>query len=140
MNYMKNQEIPLLSVYYDGLCRLCSKEIDHYKKQEGANHIKFIDITSTNFEPSKENVDPVSVHKIMHVKLKDGSIVTKVDAFIEIWKVLPKFNKMAQLAKFPLLKAPLNIGYEIFAMIRPYLPRKNSNSCDESPYCEKKHV
>ena len=123
------------SVYFDGLCPLCSREIDHYRKQRGAERLRFIDITASDFNAQAEGVDPVAVHKEMHVKTSDGRLVTGVDAFIEIWKVLPRYGFAARLAQRSLIKPVLDFGYMIFATVRPYLPRK-SQGCEASPYCE----
>jgi predicted DCC family thiol-disulfide oxidoreductase YuxK len=109
-------------------------EINHYKKQQGADKISFIDITAPSFDAKKNGVDPFLVHKIMHVK-RGTQLYTKVDAFIEIWKELPKYNWAVGIAKNKLVRPILNVGYEAFAVIRPYLPRKKQ-SCEESPYCE----
>jgi predicted DCC family thiol-disulfide oxidoreductase YuxK len=138
MNNMKTQIE--LTVYYDGLCKVCSKEINHYKNQVGADKIEFIDICSEKFDASKESLDPVAIHKVMHARKKDGTVVTRVQAFIEIWKVLPKFNWLAKFATRPLILFGLERGYTCFAAIRPFLPRKANEDCSDSPYCEIKNA
>ncbi len=128
-----------LTVYYDGLCKLCSKEINHYKKQKGADQIIFMDICSQNFDAKAEGLDPKKIHKVMHVRRTDGSLATRVDAFIEIWQNLPRYRFLVPLAKNPVLKLGLETGYSFFATIRPMLPRNKNNDCSESPYCELKN-
>ncbi len=128
-----------LTVYYDGLCKVCSKEINHYRAQPGAEKIEFVDICSSKFDAAKEALDPVAIHKVMHARKKDGTVVTRVQAFIEIWKVLPKFNWLAKFASRPLILFALERGYSCFATIRPFLPR-NSSECSDSPYCEIKNA
>lgn len=126
-----------LKVYYDGLCRLCSREIDHYRKQIGADRIQFIDICRPDFDATKEGLDPFEVHKVMHVRRPDGSLATRVQAFIEIWQVLPKYQFLAKLAKKSPARQSLEVGYSIFAKLRPWLPRRKSQlNCEDSPYCE----
>ncbi|MCK6597588.1 MAG: DUF393 domain-containing protein [Bdellovibrionaceae bacterium] len=125
-----------LKVYYDGLCHLCSREIDHYRLLRGAGAIEFIDITSNTFNAQSEGLDPFKVHKIMHVRrCSDGQILTAVDAFIEIWRQLPQYQWAAKIAarKFP--KTVLTIFYHLFAKSRPYLPKRKKD-CTESPYCD----
>lgn len=136
---MKNQIE--LTVYYDGLCKVCSKEIAHYKKQTGADLIDFVDITSMQFNAAQEGVDPVQVHQVMHARRKDGTLVTRVDAFIEIWKVIPKYRLLSKMADQSLIKYGLELGYSCFAALRPFLPRyKKLSDCQDSPYCEAKNV
>jgi predicted DCC family thiol-disulfide oxidoreductase YuxK len=135
MNNMKKK--PRLTVYYDGLCVLCSSEIDHYRKQVGADQIQFVDICGPSFDAVKEGLDPFEVHRVMHVRRADGSLAIRVQAFIEIWSSLPKYKWAASLAKKRTINQILEIGYTVFAKIRPFLPRrKKAQGCEESPYCE----
>jgi predicted DCC family thiol-disulfide oxidoreductase YuxK len=135
---MNNMDIPQkTTVYFDGLCKLCSKEINHYKKQDHLKLIDFVDICSDGFDAKKENLDPYKIHKIMHVRRQDGTVATRVDAFVEIWKSIPKYHFAARIAEFKAIKFLLEIFYSFFIVIRPLLPRyKKSLSCQNSPYCE----
>jgi predicted DCC family thiol-disulfide oxidoreductase YuxK len=127
---------PALTVYFDGLCVLCSREIDHYRKQQGSELIRFVDITHPSFDSSNEGLDPVRVHKVMHVKTGDGQLRTEVDAFISIWEVLPRYHFAARMARLAWLRPVLDAGYHGFARIRPWLPRRDRRGCEQSPYCE----
>lgn len=124
-----------LTVFYDGLCVLCSREIDHYRKQQGAENILFSDITSPDFKAKDWGVDPFLVHKHMHARRSDGSLATHVDAFIEIWKVLPRYQWAARAASKGIIRPFLDAGYLLFAKVRPWLPRRKQ-LCADSPYCE----
>lgn len=123
-----------VSLFYDGLCHLCSREINHYKKLKGSEKINFVDITLANFDAKAEGLDPVAVNKYLHVKTKDGKIVTGVASFLEVWKQLPAYTWLAKLVSFMPIRKVADLGYMIFAEIRPLLPKKES--CETSPYCE----
>jgi predicted DCC family thiol-disulfide oxidoreductase YuxK len=123
-----------LQVFYDGLCVVCSKEIEHYQKQKGSENIEFIDIMKAAFKADSYGIDRDEVHRVMHVKKADGTFATRVDAFIEIWKVLPRYQILARLAQQNMFKIFLNQGYKLFAFARPYLPRKKSEECADD-YC-----
>ncbi len=129
-----------LRVYFDGLCILCSREIDHYRHQRGADQIDFIDICSLDFDAKSENLDPYQIHKVMHAKLPDGTLATRVQAFIEIWNRLPRYQALGKIAKLPFVNKVLELGYSGFVRIRPLLPRKGSSDCSSSPYCEKRDL
>lgn len=126
---------PGISVYYDGLCHLCSREIEHYKKMRGAHNIAFVDITTPGFHAEEEGLDPHKVHQSLHVKDTNGQIAVGVDAFIVIWSQLESLKKIVPVASFGPVKKTLEVGYFLFAKVRPLLPRK---SCADSPYCELK--
>lgn len=122
-------------IYYDGLCILCSKEIEHYKKQQGSDKFDFIDICDPVFNPSEHGVDPFQVHKIFHVKKSNGVLLTGVEAFRFIWSQLPRYQRLYAMTDNIFAKKVLNFGYDLFIKIRPLLPRKKSD-CSASPYCE----
>lgn len=139
MNNMGNKETSQQgTIFYDGLCVLCSREIEHYRKQKGSDRFAFVDITQTDFDATKFNVDPFAVHKFMHVKSPDGQLHVGVEAFRTIWKELPKYKFLYQWTDNSLARAVLNIGYSGFVRVRPYLPRKSAD-CSASPYCETKN-
>jgi predicted DCC family thiol-disulfide oxidoreductase YuxK len=127
-----------VTVYYDGLCVLCSREIDHYRGSKGSDLINFVDICAPGFDSSAHGLDPKAVHRVMHVKRADGTLATEVDAFITIWTTLPGYWLLARISKLRLVKFFLNIGYQLFVRVRPYLPRRSLDiyACADSPYCD----
>jgi predicted DCC family thiol-disulfide oxidoreductase YuxK len=125
----------MTTIYFDGLCQLCSREIKHYRKLPGSDGLIFVDITSPAFDAQKAGLDPMRVHREMHVRRADGSLAIGVDAFIAIWETLPRYHLAARLGKKALPHAVLAAGYFVFARLRPYLPRKKAD-CSASPYCE----
>ncbi len=122
-------------IFYDGLCIVCSREIDHYRKQTGSDKFIFLDITEASFDAASHGVDPFKVHKVMHVKDNNGRLYTGAEAFRAIWKELPKYQFLYRWTDNALVKSLMAIGYAGFATIRPYLPRKKAN-CETSPYCD----
>lgn len=128
----------LATVYFDGLCRVCSREIEHYRRCAGSDRLRFIDICSPGFDARSHGLDPQAIHKNMHVRRADGVMMIGVDAFIEIWAVLPRYRMLPKLANALGVRALLNVGYRIFAALRPFLPRRQAafDDCSESPYCD----
>jgi len=125
-----NEGMENLIIYYDGLCPLCSREIEHYRRQaQGRPSIVFVDIMNPSFDAREHGLDPLRVHREMHVREGDRLWVG-VDAFYAIWRHVPGNRWLWFLARLPLADQFLRIGYFFFAMVRPYLPRKQS--CDTS--------
>jgi predicted DCC family thiol-disulfide oxidoreductase YuxK len=132
-----------LKVFYDGLCRVCSAEIEVYRKLDSEKKIEFIDICAPGFVPESEGLDPKSVHKLFHIKTKDGRIIAGVDAFAAIWEELPQNMPLVilqKMAKFSPSRALLELGYKAFVLARPFLPRfkEDVKYCNSSPYCDVK--
>ncbi len=123
-------------IFYDGLCILCSSEINHYRAQRGSEKFDFVDITAAGFSPEANGLDPRKVHRVMHVRDSTGKLHEGVDAFRTIWSELPRYRLLASLSTKPLVRAGLEIGYRLFVHARPYLPRRKNIDCSASPYCE----
>lgn len=126
-----------ITLYYDGLCRLCSREISHYQKCAGSQSINFVDITTPGFSAEAHALDPYLVNKYLHVRKRDGSVVTGLDSFLAIWNELPRYRFLVSIASTWPLAPFLRLGYRIFAELRPLLPKKKQN-CETSPFCELK--
>lgn len=119
-----------LAVYFDGLCPLCSREIDYYRKLPGASSIRWVDITEDGFDAAAEGLDPEKVHRFFHVKTIQGQVISGVDAFIEIWKAIPSLHSWYTLSRIPGARGVMKVGYSIFARVRPYLPRRRRPGAD----------
>ncbi len=118
-----------LTVYYDGACHLCSREIAHYQKKDKLQRIEFMDISKPSFDAQREGLDPLQVNRVMHARLANGECQTGIDAFIAIWQTLPGYGWMAYLAKHSGVHWLLSVIYKGFAKIRPWLPKRKAVEC-----------
>jgi predicted DCC family thiol-disulfide oxidoreductase YuxK len=117
-----------LTIYYDGLCPLCSREMAHYRKRVTGDSVQFVDITEPNFDAAAAGVDPARVHRLMHVKL-DGEMRVGLDAFIAIWDAVPGYRWLARTARLPGVYLLMSIVYHVFAWVRPWLSRRKRADC-----------
>jgi predicted DCC family thiol-disulfide oxidoreductase YuxK len=121
-----------LTVYYDGLCRVCAAEIEHYMRHPRASRVRWADITSPNFDATAEGLDPEAIHLRMHVRRADGRVHAGVDSFLAIWETLETLPLLRAVVGFRPLRPLMDLGYEAFARVRPYLPkRRRSEVCDD---------
>jgi predicted DCC family thiol-disulfide oxidoreductase YuxK len=114
---------PPLTLFYDGLCPLCSREIAFYRRRLTGDDVRFVDITDPGFDAARHGLDPRGVHRILHVKVGE-EVRTGLDAFIALWQRVPGFRRLARLAAAPGVHALLGAGYRAFALVRPWLPRR----------------
>ena len=120
---------PDLTLFYDGLCPLCSREIAHYRKRaHGDQGVHFVDIADPAFDAGKHGLDPADVHRQMHAKLGD-EVHRGLDAFIAIWGRVRGYAWLARLAKWPGVNLAMRLAYAAFARVRPLLPRRKA-ACD----------
>ncbi|MEM8575009.1 MAG: DUF393 domain-containing protein [Pseudomonadota bacterium] len=111
-----------LTVFYDGACPLCHREIGYYRRRQGADGISWVDISSEAADD--EIVTGLSRTEALarfHVMKPDGNLVSGGRAFAELWAVLPGFRPLARLfQKRPLLWL-LDRAYDVFLKFRPRL-------------------
>lgn len=78
-----------VTVYYDGDCPLCSREIRAYRGLEGADRICWVDLRSADPAELADGLDRNEALARFHVRGADGSLVSGGAAFLELWRSLP---------------------------------------------------
>lgn len=118
-----------LSVYYDGGCPLCRAEIAHYRRCEGAERLRFVDVgRDVPAPPLGAGLDREAALRRFHVRDAQGRLVSGAAAFARLWRVLPHWRWLGRLVTLrvfgvrPLL--PLaEAAYRLFLPLRPRLAR-----------------
>ena len=105
----------LTHVYYDGVCKLCSREINYYKKIAPPNTFCWVDIASDDQALQKDGITQSEALRVLHVKDAWGKLHTGVDAFEIMWKNLPKWRILALILKIRPIKYVARIIYSVFA-------------------------
>lgn len=122
-----------LSIFYDGACHLCYREVDHYLKRDKEKLLVGIDIADSNFSANDYGLDDAYVNLHMHAIDSNGKVFVGIDCFAQIWSRLPIYCKFAGILESGALRPFLNFGYGIFAkQIRPRLPKRKcaSGACE----------
>jgi len=127
-----------LSVYFDGACPLCIREVNYYQRHDPEGHIRWVDISAADFDAKREGLDPKRVHEVMHVKSYRGRVYTELDAFLAIWRVLPRQRKWRFLkivVRMPGIHWLLTKLYRLFARNRYRLTgRCHNGDCTVAPH------
>ena len=122
---MQTRSIVQRTIYFDGLCQLCSREIDLFRKIVKDGRLDYVDISSPSFVAAEHGLDAVQVHKHMHVRNEEtGEMMVGVPALTAMWECVPGFRWLAKLSRWPVLRWFAKLGYVVFAWIRPKLPKR----------------
>ena len=108
----------MITVFYDGKCGLCSKEINHYRKIAPAGVFDWQDITESADDLKQEGISLAEGLKLLHAKDNNGQMHVGVDAFILIWKQLKRWRVLAVLVGLPIIRQIANASYRAFASWR----------------------
>lgn len=110
------------TVYFDGSCPLCSLEIDHYRRQEGAAALCFVDVSRAEAVLPQGMTRGQAMARF-HVRKPAGDVVSGAAAFVAVWERLRRWRWAARLARLPGVLAVLEAGYRLFLPVRPVLAR-----------------
>lgn len=105
----------MITVFYDGKCGLCSKEINHYRLIAPAGIFDWQDITQSHDKLTASGVSLVDALRRIHVRNVDGQLLIGVDAFILLWKQLARWRWLALLVSLPIIKQCARVVYDQFA-------------------------
>jgi predicted DCC family thiol-disulfide oxidoreductase YuxK len=105
----------MITVFYDGKCGLCSKEINHYRRISPDGIFDWQDITESADDLKKEGISLSDGLKLLHAKDKEGQTHVGVDAFILIWKQLKRWRILAAFVGLPIIRQIANMAYRLFA-------------------------
>lgn len=108
----------MITVFYDGKCGLCSKEINHYRTIAPDGIFDWQDITENADDLKKEGISLSQGLKLLHAKDAEGTLHVGVDAFILIWKQLKRWRILAAFVRLPIIRQITNMSYKLFASWR----------------------
>jgi predicted DCC family thiol-disulfide oxidoreductase YuxK len=107
------------TVYFDGACPVCSKEIATYQKWVGADRIQWVDASACNEQDLGAALSRDAALARLHLRDADGKLLQGAAAFVELWKHLPAMAWITPFLSHSLAIKFLDVLYRIFLSIRP---------------------
>tara|TARA_E500000331_G_scaffold330296_1_gene351705 strand:- start:767 stop:1168 length:402 start_codon:yes stop_codon:yes gene_type:complete len=117
MKVVKRKKI-MITVFYDGKCGLCSKEINHYRQIADDNKFNWQDITESTKALERNGVSLAQGLRFLHATDSSGRMHVGVDAFILIWSNLNRWRMLSRLTSLPLVYQSARLLYRWFAAWR----------------------
>lgn len=108
-----------LTVWYDGDCPLCRREIAAMRRLDRLSAIEFVDAASGAV------ACPVGKAELLarfHV-LEEGRILSGAAAFAAMWRAIPALRRLGDAARNPVILFVLEWLYRGFLRVRPFLQR-----------------
>jgi predicted DCC family thiol-disulfide oxidoreductase YuxK len=116
------------TVFFDGACPLCRREIAHYRRIDRAQRLRWVDAATEAETLAAHGLDLDRAMAELHVLDGNGGWHRGVDAFLVIWSRLPAYRWLARLVSSLGLRAPLGFVYRYFAAWR-YRRRCGAGAC-----------
>lgn len=112
---------PLTTIYYDGSCPLCTKEISYYQGSGGKDRLAFVDVSGEGPAQVAPDLDRHAAMKRFHVRRADGRLVSGTAAFGTVWQQIPGWQVAGRLAQMPGIRHVGDLVYWQYLRFRPGL-------------------
>jgi len=109
-----------LTVWYDGGCPLCRREIALLSRLDRARRIEFVDLTA---QPLHCPLEPALLLARLHAR-EGERLHSGAAAFAAMWRQLPLLRPLGLAAQWPPLLAAMEWLYLRFLKVRPWLQRR----------------
>ena len=110
---------PTLTVWYDGACPLCMREIALMRRLDRAQRIEFVDASEPN---ASCPLDPAQLLARLHAR-ENGVLVDGAAAFAAMWRAIPLLRPLGLLARNRQVLRALEWAYVRFLRVRPALQK-----------------
>ena len=121
-NFLLKDNYYIMKVYFNNSCKICRSEINLYKK-ENVKDIDWIDITNNSKAEQETSKNDKELLRRLHIK-DDNKVVEGAEAFLYVWKKIPKYKFLYNFFKLPIIFTIFKYGYEMVAYFL-YLKNKN---------------
>jgi predicted DCC family thiol-disulfide oxidoreductase YuxK len=111
-----------VTVWFDGECPLCVREIALMRRLDRRRRIAFVEIQSADSCP----VDRVELMTRFHATERGGELVSGAAAFAAMWRAIPVLRPLGLAAQYKPVLAILEWLYVRFLNVRPWLQRRLS--------------
>lgn len=110
-----------LTVFFDGACPLCRREIAFYRRRNGAEAIDWVDVSRSTGDTIVPGLSRTAALGRFHVRDVKGHLFSGGAAFAKLWLVIPSFRPLGRICQVWPLPGLLEIGYRLFLKFRPWL-------------------
>jgi predicted DCC family thiol-disulfide oxidoreductase YuxK len=110
---------PKVTCFHDGECPICNLEINTMKKLDTAGNIHWVDISQDKAALAKAGLTYKQTMDRFHVIDEHQQLQSGVRGFLQVWKQLPYYRRLAPIIEnVPLLLPLMEYCYRIFARYR----------------------
>ena len=109
-----------VTVWFDGDCPLCRREIALMRRLDRRGAIDFIDVATG------EGACPIDRAELLarfHAA-EDGRLVSGAEAFAAMWRAIPILAPFGRVARHPVMLRVLERLYLAFLKVRPAIQRR----------------
>ncbi len=118
-----------VTMFYDGGCSLCKREVAHYRRIDRADRVKWVDISARPGLLASVNIRYEEAMARLHVVDRSGKVQSGAWAFAAVWDELPYYRWLARVVRALRLLPAIDMAYVHFARWRLKRRGCESGSC-----------
>jgi predicted DCC family thiol-disulfide oxidoreductase YuxK len=118
-----------VTMYFDGGCPLCRREVAHYRRLGRDGQVRWLDISTHSAELVTEGITLDEALARLHVRDRNGELHTGAAGFVVLWAELPYLRGLAQVVRALRLLPVLELAYRPFARWRRRHRRCTGDGC-----------
>ncbi|MFI0471779.1 thiol-disulfide oxidoreductase DCC family protein [Halomonas sp. HMF6819] len=111
-----------VTLYYDGHCPFCLKEVAWLEKHPRRQRIELVDIQASTFDAATVGCNFDDLMGKLHVKDRNEQCYIGMEASRALYAVLG-YRRMVGMSCLPGLRGVMDAGYRLFARYRVRLGR-----------------
>ena len=116
-----------LTVFFDGACPICDREIALMKRLDRRQQLEFCDFSAQEYDAASSGFAAADLATVIHARWADGSIITGVEVFRAMWEAVG-LGFLARLSRLSLVEPLVLKTYAWFVRNRMRLTGR-SHAC-----------
>jgi len=125
-----------LTVFFDGACPICAREIALMTRLDRKQQILFCDFSLPEYDGEVTGFAPAELGQVIHAQWADGSVIRGVEVFRAMWEATG-LGFLTKLSRVSFIEPFLYKAYAWFARNRLWLTGRAKDcpghSCSASP-------
>ena len=106
-----------LTVFFDGACPICDREIALMKRLDRRRQLEFCDFSAQEYDAASSGFAAADLATVIHARWADGRVITGVDVFRAMWEAVG-LRFLASLSRLSVVEPLVLKAYAWFARNR----------------------
>lgn len=106
-----------LTVFFDGACPICDREIAFMKRLDRRRQLVFCDFSAQEYDAASSGFAAADLASVIHARWADGNVITGVEVFRAMWEAVG-LGFLARLSRLSLVEPLVLKAYAWFARNR----------------------
>lgn len=119
-----------LTVWFDGACPLCSREMAFMQRLDRKRRLRFCDFSAPDYNVAANGIPLPELAAVIHARWEDETVIRGVEVFRAIWQAVG-LGFLTRMSRLPLIDPLAVKAYAWFARNRLWLTGRKVCTSDQ---------